>query len=36
LARLRSRGVRAIEISAPNLAGAVLNQYLDIKRKNLL
>jgi uncharacterized protein (DUF58 family) len=36
LAQLRARGVRAIEINAPQLTGAVLNQYLEIKQKNLL
>jgi uncharacterized protein (DUF58 family) len=36
IAQLRRRGVRAIEISAPHLTGAVINEYLDIKAKNLL
>jgi uncharacterized protein (DUF58 family) len=36
LAQLRARGVRAIEINAPQLTGAILNQYLEIKQKNLL
>ena len=35
LARLRSRGVHAIEVNAPQLTGAVLNKYLEVKQKNL-
>ncbi len=36
LARLRSRGVHAIEVNAPQLTGAVLNKYLEVKQKNLI
>ena len=36
IARLRSRGVHVIEVNAPELTGAVLNKYLDVKQKNLL
>jgi uncharacterized protein (DUF58 family) len=36
LARLRSRGVRVIEVNAPQLTGAVLNMYLEVKQKNLI
>lgn len=36
LARLRSRGVHVIEVNAPQLTGAVLNKYLDVKQKNLI
>jgi uncharacterized protein (DUF58 family) len=35
LARLRSRGVHVIEVNAPQLSGAVLNKYLEVKQKNL-
>jgi hypothetical protein len=36
LARLRRGGVHAIEVNAPQLTGAVLNKYLEVKQKNLL
>jgi len=36
IARLRSRGVHVIEVNAPQLTGAVLNKYLEVKQKNLL
>lgn len=36
VARLRSRGVHVIEVNAPQLTGAVLNKYLEVKQKNLL
>jgi len=36
LARLRSRGVHVIEVNAPQLTGAVLNKYLEVKQKNLI
>jgi uncharacterized protein (DUF58 family) len=36
LARLRNRGVHVIEVNAPQLTGAVLNKYLEVKRKNLI
>ena len=36
LARLRSRGVHVIEVNAPQLSGAVLNKYLEVKQKNLI
>lgn len=36
LARLRSRGVHVIEVNAPELTGAVLNKYLEVKQKNLI
>jgi uncharacterized protein (DUF58 family) len=36
MARLRSRGVHVIEVNAPQLTGAVLNKYLEVKQKNLL
>ena len=36
LARLRSRGVNVIEVNAPALTRAVLNQYLEVKQRNLI
>jgi uncharacterized protein (DUF58 family) len=36
LGRLRSRGVHVIEVNAPQLTGAVLNKYLEVKQKNLI
>ena len=36
LAQLRSRGVHVIEVMAPQLTGALLNTYLELKQKNLL
>jgi uncharacterized protein (DUF58 family) len=36
IARLRGRGVHVIEVNAPQLTGAVLNKYLDVKQKNVL
>ena len=36
LARLRSRGVHIIEVNAPQLTGAVLNKYLEVKQRNLI
>lgn len=36
IAGLRSRGVHVIEVEAPQLTGAILNQYLEAKQKNLI
>lgn len=36
LVRLKSRGVHVIEVNAPQLTGAVLNEYLEVKQKNLI
>ena len=36
LSRLRNGGVHVIEVDAPQLTGAVLNKYLEVKQKNLL
>jgi uncharacterized protein (DUF58 family) len=36
LARLRNAGVHVLEVDAPDLTGAVLNKYLEVKQKSLL
>jgi uncharacterized protein (DUF58 family) len=36
LSHLRRGGVHVIEVNAPQLTGAVLNKYLEVKQKNLL
>ncbi len=36
LGDLRERGALAVEVAAPNLAGAVVDRYLGVKARNLL
>jgi uncharacterized protein (DUF58 family) len=36
LSQLQSQGVHVIEVDAPELTGAVLNKYLEVKQRSLL